>query len=117
MQTPTNITLNKEKTLLTITFDGVDYPLSAEYLRVYSPSAEVVGHGPGQDTLQVDKENVTIQRIEPTGNYAVILFFSDSHDTGIYSWSHLHHLATNHEDLWAEYLGRLKDAGHSHSEF
>ena len=68
MQTPSNITLNKDKNLLTITFDGVDYKLSSEYLRVYSPSAEVVGHGPGQETLQVDKENVTITRIQPTGN-------------------------------------------------
>jgi len=116
MITPSNITLNKEKTLFTITFDGVDYPLTAEYLRVYSPSAEVVGHGPGKETLQVGKDNVTITRIEPTGNYAVILFFSDSHDTGIYSWTHLHHLATNHKDLWPEYLARLKAAGHTHSE-
>ncbi len=116
MITPSNITLNKEKTLLTITFKGVDYPLSAEYLRVYSPSAEVVGHGPGQETLQVGKDNVTITRIEPTGNYAVVLFFSDGHDSGIYSWSHLHHLSTNHKDLWPEYLSRLKAAGHAHPE-
>ena len=114
MITPSNIILNKEKTLFTITFDGVDYPLTTEYLRVYSPSAEVVGHGPGQETLQVGKDNVTITRIEPTGNYAVILFFSDGHDSGIYSWSHLHHLATNHKDLWPEYLTRLKVAGHAH---
>jgi DUF971 family protein len=116
MITPSNIILNKEKTLFTITFDGVDYPLTTEYLRVYSPSAEVVGHGPGQETLQVGKDNVTITRIEPTGNYAVILFFSDGHDSGIYSWSHLHHLATNHKDLWPEYLTRLKAAGHAHPE-
>jgi DUF971 family protein len=116
MITPSNIILNKEKTLFTITFDGVDYPLTTEYLRVYSPSAEVVGHGPGQETLQVGKDNVTITRIEPTGNYAVILFFSDGHDSGIYSWSHLHHLATNHKDLWPEYLTRLKAAGHVHPE-
>ncbi len=116
MITPSNITLNKEKTLLTITFEGVDYPLSSEYLRVYSPSAEVVGHGPGQETLQVGKDNVTIARIEPTGNYAVVLFFSDGHDSGIYSWSHLHHLSTNHKDLWSEYLDRLKAAGHVHPE-
>ena len=77
MKTPSNITLNKDKNLLTVTFDGVDYPMSSEYLRVYSPSAEVVGHGPGQETLQVDKENVTIKRIQPTGNYAIVLFFSD----------------------------------------
>lgn len=116
MQTPSNLTLNKDKNLLTITFDGVEYPLTSEYLRVYSPSAEVVGHGPGQETLQVDKENVKINRIEPTGNYAVILFFSDDHDSGIYSWSHLHHLATNHATLWPEYLNKLKAAGHTHSQ-
>ncbi len=115
MQTPTNIKLDKSKTTLTITFDNTDYPLSAEYLRVYSPSAEVVGHGPGQEVLQTDKEGVTISRIEPTGNYAVVLFFSDGHDTGIYSWEHLYHIATNHDSLWADYLKKLKDAGHTHS--
>jgi DUF971 family protein len=116
MQTPSNITLNKDKNLLTLTFDGVEYPLSTEFLRVYSPSAEVVGHGPGQETLQLDKENVTIERIEPTGNYAIILFFSDGHDSGIYSWTHLHKLATDQKSLWATYLNRLKDAGHAHSQ-
>ncbi len=116
MHTPSNITLNKDKNLLTITFDSVEYPLTTEYLRVYSPSAEVVGHGPGQETLQVDKENVTISRIEPTGNYAIILFFSDGHDSGIYSWSHLHKLATEKEQLWDDYLARLKAAGHTHSQ-
>ena len=116
MQTPSNITLNKDKNLLTLTFEGIDYPLSAEFLRVYSPSAEVVGHGPGQETLQLDKENVKIDRITPTGNYAIILFFSDEHDSGIYSWSHLHKLAINQESLWETYLKRLKDAGHSHTQ-
>jgi len=116
MQTPSNITLNKDKNLLTLTFEGSDYPLSAEFLRVYSPSAEVVGHGPGQETLQLDKENVKIDRIAPTGNYAIILFFSDGHDSGIYSWSHLHKLAINQESLWKTYLKRLKDAGHSHTQ-
>ncbi len=116
MQTPTNITLNKEKTLLTTTFDKIDYPLSSEYLRVYSPSAEVVGHGKGQETLQLNKENVTILRIQPTGNYAVILFFSDDHDSGIYSWSHLHKLALNHDKLWREYLQKLKNSGLTHPQ-
>ena len=116
MHTPSNITLNKDKNLLTLTFDDVEYPLSTEFLRVYSPSAEVVGHGPGQETLQLDKENVTIERIEPTGNYAIILFFSDGHDSGIYSWTHLHKLATDQQSLWATYLKRLKDAGHAHSQ-
>jgi len=114
MTPPSKINLNKAKTVLTVTFDDIDYEFSAEFLRVYSPSAEVVGHGPGQETLQVGKENVTISNIQPTGNYAVVLFFSDGHDTGIYSWSHLHKLAVNHEKLWAEYLVKLKAAGHSH---
>ena len=116
MTPPSKINLNKAKTVLTVTFDDIDYDLSAEFLRVYSPSAEVVGHGPGQETLQVDKEGVTITNIQPTGNYAIILFFSDGHDTGIYSWSHLHKLAINREKMWSEYLNKLKDAGHNHSK-
>jgi len=116
MTPPSKINLNKAKTVLTVTFDGIDYDLSAEFLRVHSPSAEVVGHGPGQETLQVGKEGVTIANIQPTGNYAIVLFFSDGHDTGIYSWSHLHNLAMNHHQMWSEYLKKLKDAGHKHSE-
>ncbi|KAA0445789.1 MAG: DUF971 domain-containing protein [Candidatus Thioglobus sp.] len=116
MKAPSNITLNKGKNLLTLTFDDIKYPLSAEYLRVYSPSAEVVGHGPGQETLQIGKENTTIKRIEPTGNYAIILFFSDGHDSGIYSWEHLHKLAIEQDIRWQNYLTRLKDAGHTHSQ-
>ena len=116
MTPPSKINLNKAKTVLTVTFDDTDYELSSEYLRVYSPSAEVVGHGPGQETLQVGKERVTITNIQPTGNYAIVLFFSDGHDTGIYSWSHLYNLAHNQKKLWAEYLKKLSDAGHSHPE-
>jgi len=116
MTPPSKINLNKAKTVLTVTFDDIDYELSAEFLRVYSPSAEVVGHGPGQETLQVGKEGVTISNIQPTGNYAVVLFFSDGHDTGIYSWSHLKNLAINNKKLWIEYLDKLKKAGHSHPE-
>ena len=115
MTPPTKINLNKAKTVLTVTFDDIDYELTSEFLRVYSPSAEVVGHGPGQETLQVDKEGVTITNIQPTGNYAIVLFFSDGHDTGIYSWSHLYNLATNKSKMWDEYLTKLKKAGHSHS--
>jgi len=114
MTPPTKITLNKSKTTLTVTFDNVDYPLSAEFLRVYSPSAEVVGHGPGQEVLQIGKESVTISKIQPTGNYAIILFFSDGHDTGIYSWSHLYNLSTNYDKLWKEYLKKVKESGNSH---
>ena len=116
MTPPSKINLNKAKTVLTVTFDDIDYALSAEFLRVYSPSAEVVGHGPGQETLQVGKENVTIKNIQPTGNYAVVLFFSDGHDTGIYSWSHLNKLALNMNEMWVDYLAKLKSAGHKHSE-
>jgi len=113
---PSNINLNKAKTVLTVRFDNVNYELTSEFLRVYSPSAEVVGHGPGQETLQVDKEGVTITNIVPTGNYAVILSFSDGHDTGIYSWSHLYDLCINMQNLWDDYLQKLKDNGHTHSE-
>jgi len=113
---PSKINLNKAKTILTVTFDDIDYELSAEFLRVYSPSAEVVGHGPGQETLQVGKENVTITNIQPTGNYAIVLFFSDGHDTGIYSWSHLNNLAVNKKQLWLQYLEKLKEIGHNHEK-
>jgi len=116
MTPPSKINLNKAKTILTVTFDDIDYNLTAEFLRVYSPSAEVVGHGPGQETLQVDKEGVTITNIQPTGNYAIILFFSDGHDTGIYSWAHLHKCALNYENMWQDYLLKLKNAGYSHSQ-
>jgi len=116
MTPPSKINLNKAKTVLTVTFDDINYELTSEFLRVYSPSAEVVGHGPGQETLQVGKEGVTITNIQPTGNYAIVLFFSDGHDTGIYSWSHLFNLATNKEELWINYLSKLKKAGHSHSK-
>lgn len=114
MQTPSDITLNKTKNILTLTFNETKYPLNSEYLRVYSPSAEVVGHGIGQETLQIGKENVTINRIEPIGNYAIMLFFSDGHDSGIYSWEYLYKLATQQDALWSDYLTRLKDAGHTH---
>jgi len=116
MTPPSKINLNKAKTVLTVTFDDIDYELTSEFLRVYSPSAEVVGHGPGQETLQVGKEGVTITNIQPTGNYAIVLFFSDGHDTGIYSWSHLNKLALNKDSLWKKYLQKLKKAGHIHSK-
>jgi len=116
MTPPSKINLNKAKTVLTVTFDDIDYELTSEFLRVYSPSAEVVGHGPGQETLQVDKEGVTITNIQPTGNYAIILFFSDGHDTGIYSWSHLYKLSVNKNTMWDEYLEKLESAGHYRKE-
>ena len=113
---PSAITLNTHKNRLTLRFDDIDYQLSAEFLRVYSPSAEVVGHGPGQEVLQIDKEQVTITDIKPVGNYAVKLVFSDGHDSGIYSWAHLHHLCCNQSELWQQYLARLTESGHPHSE-
>jgi DUF971 family protein len=86
--------------------------LSCEFLRVYSPSAEVKGHGPGQEVLQIGKEDINITAIEPVGNYAVRLVFSDGHNTGLYSWDYLYDLASNYEGLWLEYLGKLSAAGH-----
>ena len=107
MITPSNITLNKKKNTLTVSFEGVNYPLSSEFLRVYSPSAEVQGHKPEDAVLQLNKEDVLIQNIRPMGNYAVVLHFDDGHDTGIYSWTYLHHLALSQEQLWNEYLQKV----------
>lgn len=109
---PTNINLHQKSRILEISFDtGDTYKLPCEYLRVYSPSAEVRGHGPGQEVLQFGKENVNIEKIEPVGNYAIQLYFDDGHSTGIYSWETLHQLGDNYAELWQEYLGRLKAAG------
>lgn len=109
---PTDVTLKQQSRILSISFeDGSSFDLPCEYLRVYSPSAEVQGHGPGQEVLQVGKEGVNIQAIEPVGTYAVTLRFDDGHDTGIYSWKYLHHLAINRKAFWQEYLQRLSDAG------
>ena len=87
--------------------------LTAEFLRVSSPSAEVRGHGQGNEVLQVGKEDVTITGIEPVGNYAVKLIFSDGHDSGLYSWDILHEFASHHQALWQSYLQRLQAAGHT----
>lgn len=109
---PTDIRLHQGSRLLEISFDdGNSAMLSCEFLRVYSPSAEVRGHSPGQEVLQTGKENVNITGIEPVGNYAIKLIFSDGHDTGLYSWDYLYDLARNYEALWLEYLGRLSMAG------
>ncbi len=116
MLTPSAINLNKDKTILTITFNDQSYKLSSEYLRVYSPSAEVVGHGIGQEVLQVDKEHVIIENIKATGNYAVILFFSDGHDSGIYSFEYLYKICINHDKFWQRYLQKLKNTNHTHSQ-
>ena len=109
MKTPSNIRLSKNKKKLTITFDEIEYPMSSEFLRVYSPSAEVQGHGPGQEVLQLNKENVEIEKLKPTGNYAIAIHYNDSHSTGIYSWNYLHHLAINHDKLWSDYCQKVKD--------
>jgi len=106
---PSDITLNKKKNTLTITFEGIVYSLSSELLRVYSPSAEVQGHTPEDAVLQLNKQDVLIQNIRPMGNYAIVLHFDDGHDTGIYSWSYLHHLASNKEKLWNEYLQKVSE--------
>lgn len=110
---PTDIKLHQKSRVLEVAFDdGSHFNLPCEYLRVYSPSAEVRGHSPGQEVLQIGKENVNITQIEPVGSYAVCLFFDDGHSTGIYSWDWLHNLGTNQESLWKQYLERLEKAGH-----
>lgn len=110
---PTEITYHKKRRVLEIRFSTDEhFELSAEFLRVHSPSAEVRGHGPGQEVLQIGKENVAIDRIEPVGNYAVRLCFDDGHHTGLYSWDELLKLGRNRDELWVRYLKRLEDAGH-----
>ncbi|MGD8567039.1 MAG: DUF971 domain-containing protein [Gammaproteobacteria bacterium] len=110
---PTDVKLHQKSRVLEISFDdGKSFSLPCEYLRVYSPSAEVRGHGPGQEVLQVGKEEVNIEKLEPVGNYALQMHFDDGHNTGIYSWETLYTLGENYDALWQEYLDRLKAAGH-----
>lgn len=109
---PTALTVHTQSRVLEIGFDnGRTYRLPFELLRVYSPSAEVQGHGPGQETLQTGKRNVGIAAVEPVGNYAILIRFDDGHDTGIYSWELLHRLGDQQETLWGDYLARLDAAG------
>jgi len=115
MNTPTNITLSKDKKALTVRFDGTDYTMTSEYLRVYSPSAEVQGHGPGQETLQLDKQDVSIQTLVPMGNYAIAIHFSDGHTTGIYSWSNLYKLGSKKDEFWKDYLNRVENKNNSNN--
>lgn len=111
---PTEIKLHQKSRLLEIAFsDDKRFKLPCELLRVYSPSAEVRGHGPGQEVLQVGKKNVEITDIQPVGSYAVQLVFSDGHDSGLYSWDYLYDLGINQEALWQQYLARMKEAGAS----
>src|SRR5689334_12335306 len=111
---PTEIVLHQVSRILEISFaDGTSFRLPCEFLRVYSPSAEVRGHGPGQEVLQVGKQDVNIAAIEPVGVYAVKLAFSDGHDTGIYSWDYLYDLGEKQASNWKSYLARLEQAGKS----
>lgn len=110
--TPTEIVLHAKSRVLEISFsDGRRFELPYEFLRVYSPSAEVRGHGPGQEVLQTGKKEVDILSLEPVGSYAVQPHFSDGHATGIYSWDYLYELGVNREEMWHSYLERLESAG------
>ena len=109
---PSEIKLHQKSRLLEIAYDnGERYKLDFEYLRVYTPSAEARGHGPGQETLQTGKRNVDIERIEPVGTYAVRFVFSDGHDSGLYSWDLLYNLGKHHNELWQEYLKQIDAQG------
>ncbi|MCL2524976.1 MAG: DUF971 domain-containing protein [Betaproteobacteria bacterium] len=109
---PTDITLRQKSRCLELVYaDGQRYALAFEYLRVFTPSAEARGHGPGQETLQTGKRDVLIERIEPVGAYALRLVYSDGHDSGLYSWDLLHNLATRRDELWAEYLQQIESRG------
>ncbi|MEN3296349.1 MAG: hypothetical protein V7642_5602 [Burkholderiales bacterium] len=109
---PTELTVHKQSRVLDIAFDDdSNFSLPFEFLRVYSPSAEVRGHGAGQEVLQTGKREVTITAVEPVGHYAVQPQFSDGHNTGIYSWDYLYWLGANQERLWEEYLQHLEAAG------
>ena len=111
---PTEIKLHQQSHMLEITFsDNVCYQLPCEFLRVYSPSADVSGHGPGQEVLQVGKKNVGITALVPVGSYAVQINFDDGHDTGLYTWEYLYKLGKNQPALWQDYLDRLAAAGAS----
>ena len=111
---PTGITLHQASKRLEVAFDdGRTFDLPCEYLRVFSPSAEVRGHGPGQEVLQAGKREVNISAIEEVGAYAVKLVFTDGHDTGIYSWDYLYDLGAKRESNWKSYLARLEQAGAS----
>lgn len=109
---PTEIKLHQASRVLEIAYaDGRIFKLPCEFLRVYSPSAEVRGHGPGQEVLQIGKKDVAITKVEPVGNYAVQLTFSDGHDTGIYSWDLLYEYGARQDEMWQHYLTRMEEAG------
>lgn len=109
---PSEIKLHQKSRLLEIAYEsGESFKLDFEYLRVFTPSAEARGHGPGQETLQTGKRNVDIERIEPVGTYALRFVFSDGHDSGLYSWDLLYNLGKHHDELWQEYLKQLEGQG------
>ena len=111
---PTDIKVRTQSRVLEIAFDdGASYSLPFEFLRVYSPSAEVKGHGPGQETLQTGKRDISLNALEPVGNYAVQPHFSDGHNSGIFSWTYLYWLGSNQARLWEEYGQRLEAAGYT----
>lgn len=111
---PVEIKLRRKSRLIAVTFDdGNSFDLPFEYLRVYSPSADVKGHGPGQEVLQTGKENVQVTLIEPVGHYAVRLVFDDGHDTGLYTWKYLYELGEARAANWQAYLDRLEAAGYA----
>ncbi|UQB42793.1 DUF971 domain-containing protein [Thiomicrospira microaerophila] len=115
MPQPTDIKLKQTSRTLVISFDdGQTFDYSCEFLRVYSQSAEVTGHAPGQEVLQLDKQQVNIDAISPVGNYAIRLHFDDGHDSGIYTWERLYDLGEHYQNYWVDYLRRLMRAGHSH---
>lgn len=110
--TPESITVHAQSRILEVGFsDGATFRIPFELMRVYSPSAEVQGHGPGQETLQTGKRNVDLVALEPVGNYAVQPTFSDGHDSGIFSWDYLYFLGAKQDELWADYNARLQAAG------
>jgi DUF971 family protein len=111
---PTEIKLHQQSRVLEVAFnDGRTFRLPYEFLRVYSPSAEVRGHGPGQEILQVGKRDIAIKDVEAVGHYAIRPTFSDGHDTGIYSWDYLYDLGVRQDEMWAHYLARMNEAGAS----
>jgi DUF971 family protein len=114
---PTEINVHTQSRTLEIAFeDGERFTMSAEYLRVNSPSAEVQGHGPGEGVLQIGKEDVNIENVQPVGSYGIQIFFDDNHNTGIYAWDTLYNLGKNHDEIWADYLKKLDAAGHKRKD-
>ncbi len=110
--TPTALTIHSQSRLLEIGFsDGANFKIPFELMRIYSPSAEVQGHGPGQEVLQTGKRDVNVVELEPVGNYAVKPVFSDGHESGLFTWDYLYHLGADQTQLWADYERRLQAAG------